>query len=244
MNGMSQLRPYAGRQRFVVISWALAVVLASFSTFCVPARGAETKDKTQLAERKEFIRKAMEEQQERRREQAAEMKRRGIHAYITVTTLIPFGDWDFYFVKGGNIWWRPNAGQKTKEVIVPVGFVSDLASVPWFFWSAYRPEGRYAYAAVVHDYLYWTQMRPRKEADEIFKIAMEDLKVDAPTVKTLYTAVRSPFGKAAWEKNMRLKEAGECRFLKRLPDDLAISWSEWTKKPDVFEEENCNRKKQ
>jgi uncharacterized protein DUF1353 len=234
---MSQLAQCMGKQRLMT-SWAIALGLASFSALCVLAQGVETKDKTELVERQEFIQKAMDE---RIREQAAEMAERGMNPRLIVTTLVPFGDWDLYWVKGGSIRWQPNAWQKLQEVIVPEGFVSDLASIPRVFWQVLRPEGRYAYAAVVHDYLYWTQTRPRGEADQIFKIAMEDSKVDPKTVETVYQAVHR-FGQAAWDNNARLKRAGECRFLRRFPQDFTISWSEWKKQPDVFEEK-CERKR-
>jgi hypothetical protein len=237
---MERLMQYMGRQH-PVGCWALALVLASVCAFSVPATGAETTDKAELAEREAFIRKAMDEQGERTREQVAEMARRGIHPLMVVTTLVPFGDWDVYLVKGGSISWQPNAGQKPQGVEVPEGFVSDLASIPRVFWTALKPEGRYAYAAVVHDYLYWTQTRPREEADEIFRIAMEDSKVDPGTVETVYQAVRR-FGQAAWENNARLKKAGECRVLRQFPQDFTMSWSEWKKRPDVFEGD-CQRKR-
>jgi hypothetical protein len=41
-------------------SLTIALILASFFVFCIP-EGTETYDKTQLAERKAFIEKAMEE---------------------------------------------------------------------------------------------------------------------------------------------------------------------------------------
>ena len=49
---------------------------------------------------------------------------------------------------------------------MPTGFVTDFASIPPIFYSVLRPDGEYAYAAVIHDYLYWTQTRPREDADE------------------------------------------------------------------------------
>ena len=57
-------------------------------------------------------------------------------------------------------------------VVVPVGFESDGASVPRFFWRVVFPPGdtKALRAAFVHDYLYrkylegWT----RAEADELF----------------------------------------------------------------------------
>jgi len=39
------------------------------------------------------------------------------------------------------------------EVNVPVGFVSDGASVPWFFRPWFSPTGNYFGAALVHDYI-------------------------------------------------------------------------------------------
>ena len=48
--------------------------------------------------------------------------------------------------------WTPNPGQDAYgAVTVPTGFVTDFASIPRIFWSALRPDGEYAYAAVVHD---------------------------------------------------------------------------------------------
>ena len=43
-------------------------------------------------------------------------------------------------------------GEKSHDVIVvPVGFVTDFASVPRAFWSLYPPTGPWAPAAIVHD---------------------------------------------------------------------------------------------
>jgi len=195
----------------------------------------EDKDKAELRERKAFIEKATAETWKQVHEQLAEMAKHGVSPLLMVTTLKPFGDWDFYYVDGGNIEWRPNPGQKFKEVEVPTGFVTDLTSIPRVFWQALRPEGRYAYAAVVHDYLYWEQDRPREEADKILKFAMQDSKVDPKLTETIYLAVRS-LGQTAWDNNGKLKKLGERRFLKRFPEDFTISWSEWKKKPDVFAE--------
>lgn len=97
-----------------------------------------------------------------------------------------------------------------------------------------RPEGRYAYAAVVHDYLYWTQNRSKEEADKIFRFAMEDSKVNAKTLTTLYAAVDF-LGRSAWENNRKLKERGERRFLKKFLTDFTTKWAEWKSHPDVFQ---------
>jgi Protein of unknown function (DUF1353) len=131
--------------------------------------------------------------------------------------------------------WEPNPGQNAYEpVTVPVGFVTDFASIPRAFWSILRPDGLYTYPAIVHDYLYWTQMRPRDTADNILKFGMEDFSVGAATIAAIYNAVHL-FGEAPWNENGRLKGAGEKRILRRFPDDPRITWEEWKKLPDAFE---------
>ena len=67
--------------------------------------------------------------------------------------------------------WDPDVGQEHEyaPVRVPIGFVTDFASVPRLFWSLLRPDGLYAYAAVVHDYLYWEQPIAKEKADNIFQ---------------------------------------------------------------------------
>ncbi len=183
----------------------------------------------------DFIEAAMKERDEDLSRQLEEMAKKGIHPLMRVSTLMPFGDWDFYYVKGGEISWGPNTDSDSIkiEVTVPEGFVTDLASIPSAFWSIRRPEGRHAFAAVVHDFLYWTQTKTREEADNIFKQAMLDSRVGKKEAESLYQAVRF-FGQSAWENNKELKKNGERRFLKKFPTDYTVSWNDWKKVPDVF----------
>src|SRR5262249_32946301 len=101
--------------------------------------------------------------------------------------------------------WTPNADQATRfsAVQVPKGFVSDLASIPQAFYSLLRPDGTYAYAAIIHDYLYWTQTVKRETADDILKNSMEDFDVTPVTIRTIFTAVRAA-GQFAWDQNAKL----------------------------------------
>lgn len=167
---------------------------------------------------------------------AKEEEKRGQFASLAPPgQLVPFLDWDYYYTKGTRARWSPNAGQTFKAVYVPEGFVTDLASIPQGAWSlGLRPEGRYAYAALVHDYLYWTQepARSREEADKIFLYAMEDWKVPVGEREAFYKILRLAGG-AAWEKNASLKRAGEKRVLKKYPDPT-IAWSVWKQKPENF----------
>jgi uncharacterized protein DUF1353 len=110
---------------------------------------------------------------------------------------------------------------------------ADTRSIPPIFFSVLRADGEYAYAAVIHYYLYWTQTRPREEADEILKLAMQDLKVDSIKLTAIYKAVRH-FGGKAWIDNARLKSQGQKRILVKFQDDPTINWDDWKKRPDVF----------
>ena len=130
--------------------------------------------------------------------------------------------------------WLPDPGQQRfRPVNVPVGFVTDFASIPRVFWSALRPDGNYTHPAIVHDYLYWTQSTSRDDADDIFRIMMEDFSIDRVTSTTIYSAVRL-FGGTAWDGNAKLRASGEKRLLKQFPDDPRTTWESWKQKPGVF----------
>ena len=99
-----------------------------------------------------------------------------------------------------------------------------------------RPDGEYTYAAIIHDYLYWTQGRSREISDMIFKLAMEDFSIDPKTIKVLYQAVRLG-GQGAWDNNRKLKQAGELRVMKTPPNDPRKTWAEWKQDKSVFAEQ-------
>lgn len=98
------------------------------------------------------------------------------------------------------------AGDNPEElIVVPPGFVTDLASVPQLVWTFYPPDGPWAKAAVIHDFLYWTKGtgewhdhvgitrdKPysRKEADDILKEAMADRKVGKWERFVIWSSVR------------------------------------------------------
>jgi hypothetical protein len=131
--------------------------------------------------------------------------------------------------------WIPNPDQNAqyKRVDAPKGFVSDLASIPRVFWSLLRPDGEYAYAAIIHDYLYWTQTTTREVADHILKFAMQDFAVGSGTVATIFDAVRIG-GQSAWEDNAKLRKNGEKRILSQFPKDPTVRWETWKQRKDVF----------
>ncbi|ECJ8609108.1 DUF1353 domain-containing protein [Salmonella enterica] len=75
-------------------------------------------------------------------------------------------------------------------ISVPAGFVTDLATVPRIFWILLPPDGKYAKAAIIHDYLYDNALRTKYEADRIFLDGMAVLGVPKWKRMIMYWAVR------------------------------------------------------
>lgn len=86
------------------------------------------------------------------------------------------------------------------KIVISPGFVTDLASIPKFLWSILPPFGKYLSSAIIHDYLYFSHERTRKESDDIFKEGMIVLGVEEWKANLFYSAVRT-FGKNAYENN-------------------------------------------
>jgi hypothetical protein len=146
---------------------------------------------------------------------------------------VPFADFDYYYTLG-TLAWTATPGLNASDTTVPSGFCTDLASVPRLYWSILPKTGKYAYAAIVHDFLYWTQKTTRAQADQALKAAMLDSNVGGATVNVMYGMVRA-FGASAWNANAKAKLKGEKRFLKVFPaDGQLVSWAEWRKDPSRF----------
>ena len=100
--------------------------------------------------------------------------------------------------------------KEDNEIIeVPVGFITDFASVPRVFWWILPRWGKYGNAAVIHDYLYWIKdgKYDRKRADEIFLEGMLILEVRNWKAWIMYLAVRL-CGKIAWDRNVKTMQKG------------------------------------
>jgi len=87
---------------------------------------------------------------------------------------------------------------------VPIGFITDGASIPRLFWSFVGSPftGLYRRAALIHDYLYATQTTKRSYADRIFLEAMKDLGVSWWKRRVMYLAVRG-WGWRPWNKHRK-----------------------------------------
>jgi len=103
-------------------------------------------------------------------------------------------------------------GEGADSLVVIAGFVSDLASIPQVAQSLVSKLGPHIRAAIVHDYLYWTQGCSRHEADAIFSKMMKDLGVPTLNRWALSFAVTN-FGKKAWIENSQQRAAGLPRII-------------------------------
>lgn len=150
------------------------------------------------------------------------------HGTLSVTR---FSDAYWYLTRP--IEWSPAQGQQLPKVTVPIGFVTDFASIPRALWIALPRDGDYVWAAVVHDYLYWFQMTSRDVADDVLNAAMKDFNIPTTDRVAIYEGLHLGGG-SAWEQNAALKNAGEKRILKQFPTDPTTSWADWKTKPGVF----------
>ncbi len=106
-------------------------------------------------------------------------------------------------------------GVSNASVTVPVGFVTDFASIPQALQSIIRQNGLYILPAVVHDYLYWKQTCTREQADQVLLLGMIENKVADVHRVAIHAAVRAA-GSFAWDDNARERAA---RLIRILPQD-------------------------
>lgn len=90
-------------------------------------------------------------------------------------------------------------------VTVPVGFQTDLGSIPRPFWSIILPHGQpQLQACVAHDYLYRTpsgrvpNCQSKREVDREFRHMMVALETPTLRVWTMWAAVRVAFWAGTW----------------------------------------------
>jgi len=148
--------------------------------------------------------------------------------FLNLLKVTPYGDgqnWclleDFSFERG--------AEGSGLIITVPKLFITDFASVPRAFWNVIPPWGKYGFAAVIHDYLYYDQTLPKKDADEILMDGMEVLGVGTVERDIIYEAV-SKAGQAAWDENTKKKATGFIRIADELPRSVLTTAFYWTGK--------------
>lgn len=143
--------------------------------------------------------------------------------------LLPFGDQRDWIVTEDMIY---VIGKTNTAIVVPAGFVTDLASIPQALWSTgLTPTGQYGRAAIVHDYLYWSQKCTRAQADRLLLIAMKESDVSGLDERAIYEAVHLGGG-SAWKQDASDRAHGFLRALpsdRRNPPDPNMSWPMYQK---------------
>ena len=93
-------------------------------------------------------------------------------------------------------WWKRASWQLLEdyvsantEVVVPTGFITDGASIPFMFRWLFSPTGKYFGAAIVHDYILSTEQNWPKANDQ-FEKEMNALGVITWREDTMLIAVK------------------------------------------------------
>jgi hypothetical protein len=145
--------------------------------------------------------------------------------------LLAFGDSQNWIVLAPLVY---TIGATSDRIVVPAGFVTDLASIPSEFWGAplkLTPTGQYSRAAIIHDYLYWSQKCTRDQADRLLVIAMKESNVGGFDAVAIYEGVHLG-GERAWRANADAKLQGLPRILppdNRAPPDPNMTWPEYAR---------------
>jgi len=121
-------------------------------------------------------------------------------------------------------------GKTNAQIVVPEGFVTDFASIPQALWSlGLSPHGQYSRAAVLHDFLYWTQGCTRAQSDRLLVIAMKESGVGEFDELVVYRGVnvggRVPWRANASERRAQLPRVVPDEYLR--PADPNMNWPQY-----------------
>lgn len=137
----------------------------------------------------------------------------------TVTQIVPEPP---LFMLSAPLTFKP--GKKSEQsIIVPLGFVTDLASIPRAMWWWEAPHESTMAPAILHDFLYWEQPCSKDEADAAMYVAMKQVGMPDSGAYSIYLGVRTSISDAAWEKNKLLRNGGESRFFSKAYADRLMS---------------------
>lgn len=112
------------------------------------------------------------------------------------------------------------------KVVIPVGFITDFASVPFIFWWIFPPWGRYGKAAVLHDWLYQRRFE-NKVRCEICKKVFNGEDASEHRIETEHNSWELILGKTRKEADDIFLEAMgvlNVRWWRKYPMYLAVRW--------------------
>ena len=99
------------------------------------------------------------------------------------------------------------------------GYLTDLASIPWFYRWRFKPDGPWWDESILHDILYGAEFHSRGTCDEVFKHALlNDSKVGGFRARVFYAAVRLGGG-AVWSKHTGHTVSYAREYLNPVPAD-------------------------
>lgn len=143
--------------------------------------------------------------------------------------VMPFGDNKDWVTAQDMVY---TIGTTTEKIVVPKGFVTDFASIPQPLWSfGLSPHGQYSRAAVIHDYLYWTQGCTRDQSDRLLVIAMKESAVHKFDELVIFQGVDKG-GAGAWSTNAKERREGLPRIVPAQflpPPDPNMNWKTYRK---------------
>jgi hypothetical protein len=86
------------------------------------------------------------------------------------------------------------------EIIVPINYISNGASIPKLLRGIYSQQGVYIMPSIIHDYLYDNKLYSRKFADRQFLLDMGKTNTSQFTKWLFYYIIRI-FGKSNYNNN-------------------------------------------
>lgn len=139
-----------------------------------------------------------------------------------------FGDAKHWVTNEDLVW---VIGKTNEKIVVPKGFVTDYASIPPAIGLlvGLTKNGKYDRAAVIHDFLYWSQGCTRAQSDRLLVIAMKESAVAGLDSFKIFQGVDKG-GKLAWEQNERERAAGKPKVIPKKylrPADPNMNWPEY-----------------
>ncbi len=120
----------------------------------------------------------------------------------------------------------------TDQIVVPAGFVTDLASIPNSLKGIFDKMGRYAPAGIIHDYLYWEKTCTQNQADRVLKQALIETGVSKKTAKIIKMGVKiakNLRGNIPWKNNSKERKKHYPRVIPLEYRDfpVGIKWKEY-----------------
>jgi hypothetical protein len=91
---------------------------------------------------------------------------------------------------------------KPQVIAVPIGFETDLGSIPLALQNVFPKDGKAMYGYILHDYLYKMGMYSRSTSDDMLEEAMQSLGVSWWRRKSVRLGLKLG-GWVAWNKHRK-----------------------------------------